>query len=98
MQVKFFSTLRQIIGAKMVDFDIREDPTVQHLLDEIIRCYPGLQQELLDEYGHLYGHVHMFVNGRDVLFLEKGMDTVLSPQDSIGIFPAVGGGESATIS
>ncbi|MGE5223034.1 MAG: ubiquitin-like small modifier protein 1 [Omnitrophica WOR_2 bacterium] len=92
MKVKFFSTLRQIVGGKAVDLNLGEAATVQQLLDEMIRCYPALQDELLDENGRLYGHVHMFVNGRDSNFLEKGMDTVLAPDDVIGIFPAVGGG------
>ncbi len=92
MKVKFISTLRQIVGGKTVDFNRGEDATVQQLLDEMIRCYPALQDELLDEQGRLYGHVHMFVNGRDSNFLEKGLETILAPDDVVGIFPAVGGG------
>ena len=63
----------------------------------MIRCYPALQQELLDGDGLLFGHVHIFVNGRDVPFLENTLDTRLSSSDIISVFPAVGGGGKESI-
>lgn len=92
MIVSFYATLRRIVGAKTVEFTLPAGSSLQHLLDEIIRTYPDLQQELLDADGNLYQHVHFFVNGRDAAFLEKGMDTPISSEDVLGIFPAVGGG------
>ena len=92
MKVSFYATLRQIVGGRSVEFNLPAGATVQQLLDEMIRRYPGLQRELLDEQGQLYRHVHIFVNNRDASFLEDGMEARLSPEDSIGIFPAVGGG------
>ncbi len=92
MHVHFYSTLRQVVGGKAVDFDLPPGATAQQLLDEMIRCYPALRDELLDAQGHLYAHVHLFVNGRDASFLEEGFETVLSPEDAIGVFPAIGGG------
>ena len=64
-------------------------------MDAIISRYPALAAELLNEQGSLYGHVHLFVNGRDTPFLDDGMDTVLNPDDTISVFPAVGGGEGS---
>jgi sulfur-carrier protein len=92
MKVSFYATLRQVVGSKTVDFSLPEGATVGELVEEMIRCYPGLQRELLDEQGQLYRHVHVFVNGRDTQFLEDGMDTILEPEDTLGVFPAVGGG------
>ena len=92
MIVNFYATLRQVVGAKSVDFSLKEGATVRQLVEEMIRCYPALKQELLDEQGELYQHVHVFVNSRDASFLENGMDSKLSPSDTIGVFPAVGGG------
>jgi molybdopterin synthase sulfur carrier subunit len=92
MKVSFYATLRQVVGAKTVDFDLPAGSTVQQLLDEMIRRYPGLRRELLDENGELYRHVHIFVNGRDATFLERGLDAELSHEDTLGVFPAVGGG------
>lgn len=92
MKVNFYATLRQVVGARAVEIALPEDATIQQLLDEVIRLYPGLQHELLDDQGQLYRHVHLFVNGRDATFLEQGMQTRVCPDDSVGIFPAVGGG------
>ena len=93
MEVNFYATLRKIVGGKTVDFPIEDGATVQQLLNEIISRYPALAPELLNEQGALYGHVHMFINGRDTPFLEDGMDTELKPDDTVSVFPAVGGGD-----
>ena len=92
MKVNFYATLRRVVGAKTVEFTLPAGCTLQQLLDEMLRVYPGLRPELLDANGNLYQHVHIFVNGRDASFLEQGMDTVVSPDDVLGVFPAVGGG------
>ena len=92
MQVSFFATLRQIVGTKTVDFDLSDDATIGQLIDLMVTRYPDLRRELLDESGNLYGHVHVFVNGRDVPYLENRLETVLKADDVISVFPAVGGG------
>lgn len=92
MKVNFYATLRQIVGKKTVELEAAEATTVQHLLDQVMESYPCLRGELLDENGKLYGHVHIFINGRDIPYLEQAMDTHVSPEDTVNIFPAVGGG------
>lgn len=92
MKVTFYATLRKIVGAKMVEIDLPGEATVQRLLDEILNAYPALRLELLDEKGQLYNHVNLFVNNRNALFLENGLDTVLPEDAVVGLFPAVGGG------
>lgn len=92
MVVNFYATLRRVVGAKSVDFSLKEGATVRQLVEEMIRSYPALEREILNEHGELYQHVHVFVNSRDVSFLENGMDSELSESDIIGVFPAVGGG------
>lgn len=92
MQVNFYATLRQVVNAKTVNFDLPQGASVKHLLDEMIRCFPALKAEMLDDQGNLFQHVHIFVNSRDASFLEFGMDTPLRQEDTIGVFPAVGGG------
>lgn len=92
MKVNFYATLRQIVGQKTIDIRLEGDGSIQALLDSIVCIYPALKPELLDEHGRLYGHVHVIVNGRDSRFIDDGTDTILRPEDSISIFPAVGGG------
>ena len=92
MIVNFYATLRSVVGAKRANFPLPAGTTVRELLNEVIRCYPGLQHELFNEQGELYQHVHVFVRGRDAPFLENGLDTPLAADETLGIFPAVGGG------
>jgi molybdopterin synthase sulfur carrier subunit len=92
MQVNFYATLRQIVGGKTVEVDVLEDITVRELLDKLATRYPALRPELLDDDGDLHGHVHVFVNGRDVTFLADKLDARLKPEDAVNIFPPVGGG------
>ena len=51
-----------------------------------------MKKELFREDGRMYGHVHFFVNGRDVQFTEDDYETRIMPEDVINVFPAVGGG------
>jgi molybdopterin synthase sulfur carrier subunit len=92
MKVNFYATLRSIVGGKTVEVDVPEGITVKELVDGLVTRYPALRPELLDEAGNLHGHVHVFVNGRDVLFLVDQINTRISSQDAVNIFPPVGGG------
>jgi molybdopterin synthase sulfur carrier subunit len=92
MRVNFYATLRPIVGGKTVDFAVEEGITVAQLLDTMITSYPPLRRQLLNEQGELYPHVHVFVNGRDAPALEAGMQTPLTKDDLLDVFPAVAGG------
>jgi len=92
MQVNFYATLRPIVGQKTIDVDIPNGATVRQLIAAIITAYPALRSELLDEKGDLQDHIKFFVNGREVIYLDRQIDTVIHPDDIITIFPPVGGG------
>jgi molybdopterin synthase sulfur carrier subunit len=92
MQVNFYATLRQIVGGKTVELPLPAGSTAQDLIDALIARFPALRDQLLDEHGQLYQHVHLFVNGRDAEYLDGGLRAVLSPTDTVNIFPPVGGG------
>ena len=92
MKVNFYATLRPIVGQKTVDVDIPDGAMISQLITTLVAAYPALRPELLDEKGDLHGHIHFFVNGRDVPYLERQLDTVLHPDDVISVFPPVGGG------
>lgn len=93
MKVHFFATLRDIAGGKVVEFPVEEGVTAEHLLDAIVKRFPLMKKELLDPTsGRMYGHVHFFINGRDVQFLDDGFRTHIKPDDTVNVFPAVGGG------
>jgi len=92
MKVNFFATLRDIAGGKTVEFDVNHGVTAQELLDTIIERFPRMKKELLNESGEMYGHVHFFINGRDVQFTDEKFLTKIMQGDTVNVFPAVGGG------
>jgi molybdopterin synthase sulfur carrier subunit len=92
MKINFYATLRAIVGQKTVDLSLPQGSTVQHLIDLIVGTYPGLRPELLDEAGRLYPHVHVFINGRDAPYLDQAFATPVQMEDTVSVFPAVGGG------
>ena len=93
MIVNYYATLRQAVGgSRKVDIVIPPGGTLRQLVEEMVKRFPGLKMEMLDQQGNLYGHIHIFVNGRDSTFLDGSLDTILDPKDTISIFPPVGGG------
>ena len=87
MKVNFHASLRPIIGQKTVEFDYEKNLTVSQLLDKISHSFPAFHQVLYDKDGEIYPHAHVYINGRDVPYLEKTIFTVLNPNDKIDIFP-----------
>ncbi len=92
MKVNFFATLRDIAGGKTVEFDVDQGITAQELLEAIMVKFPPMRKELLNEHGEMYGHVHFFINGRDVQFIDEKFQTRITQEDTVNVFPAVGGG------
>jgi molybdopterin synthase sulfur carrier subunit len=93
MKVYFYATFRDIVGGKHIDIDLADGVTVQGILDRVLVEYPDLRNEMLNKEGRLSKHVHIFVNGRGCVFLERGLDTPVSEEDDrIDFFPAVAGG------
>jgi len=92
VQVHFYATLRAAVGTKTVEFDVPAGASVRILIDAVIARYPQMRDELLDADGELFRHVHVFVNGRDTYYLDDNMEHILSPDDTIDVFPPVAGG------
>jgi len=92
MIVNFYATLRQAVGGRQAEFVLPQGGTLRQLVEEMVKCYPGLKMELLDPRGDLHRHIHIFINGRDSTFLDGSLDSILEPDDTISLFPPVGGG------
>lgn len=65
--------------------------TLQHLVLDLERQFPGIGDRIVDEDGEIRRFVNLFVNGEDVRFL-NGLHTILSQGDEVSIVPAVAGG------
>ena len=92
MKIRFYATLRRVIGGSEVEIDLPEGATIRTVLGTLFLKYPALKTELMDASGELYQHVHIFINGRDAPFVDGGLDAPLNQDDTVGVFPAVGGG------
>jgi molybdopterin synthase sulfur carrier subunit len=86
-----FATFRQIVSGKEVMIDVREGQTVRELLWDLIERYPAFESELFDEQHNLLPHVHIFVNGKNIIH-GSGLDSLLSKTDEVALIPPVGGG------
>lgn len=91
MQVKVFATLRPIVGGAIVPAETRPGETIKQLVDEMISRWPDLRPEMVDAQGNLLQRIQIFVNGRNIIYL-NGIESVIPEKANISIFPPVGGG------
>jgi MoaD family protein len=92
LKVHFYATLRAIIGQKTVEVDLPPNSTALQLVELVTAFHPDLRAELLDAERRFQRHMKMFINGREVVYLEDQFETIIQPEDKIDIFPPVGGG------
>jgi len=92
VNVKFFTTLREITGKKEEQLEFSNAPTVASLLKQLSTKYgKEFDDYVYDELGTLRGHLQILVNGQSVTSL-KGIRTRLENSDQVAILPPVGGG------
>jgi molybdopterin synthase sulfur carrier subunit len=88
--VRAFADYREIIGKEM-ELVLSEEKTIGELLAELGDRYPGLRREMFASTGELKEFINIFINGRNIAFLND-MDTTLIDGDTIALFPPVAGG------
>jgi molybdopterin synthase sulfur carrier subunit len=93
MIIRFYATLRQVVGKKSDTFAYQPGCTLNTLLNQAIEKYPGLAQELYEEGGNLRGHIRIFINKKDLSYHRQFLEYDLGEDDEIDIFPAVSGGK-----
>jgi MoaD family protein len=64
--------------------------TVQGLLDDLGRRYPGITQRLFDN-GQVRRFVNVYLNDEDIRYLDN-LSTPVNDGDELSIIPAVAGG------
>jgi MoaD family protein len=90
-RLKLYATLRPIVGGAVVSASTPAGATVQELVEELLARWPDLRPEMVDTEGRLLPRIHIFVNGKDITFL-NGVATTLPEGGNVDIFPPVGGG------
>ncbi len=91
MQVKFYASLRQVAGTKLMDVEFHPGISLRDVLVEVTQRVPGLVKFVWKEQGELSEFVHVFVNGVNFHQL-SGLDTPLNAEDHVDIFPPLVGG------
>lgn len=92
MDINFYATLRPIVGQKTIQVVMPPETTARQLIDLVVSDYPAMETELIDEHGNFRSHMKMFINGREVVYLEGKFGYIMKPTDKVDIFPPVGGG------
>lgn len=62
--------------------------TLDHLLRDLDRQYPGIRFRMIDEQDRIRAHIKLFVNAE----LERSLDAPLTGQDKVIIVAALSGG------
>ena len=65
--------------------------TVEDLIGDLERQFPGLRERLVDEAGELRRFINIYVNQEDIRFLDN-KTTRLKDGDEVAIVPAIAGG------
>lgn len=89
MKVKFFGNIRDITGTK--EIQIKGAANLEQLLQELCDKYGKAFRDKVLRDNDITNEVIVLVNGRNIYFT-GGIDTVLSKDDEVSIFPVVAGG------
>lgn len=90
LEVRFFATFREAVGTKSIGWEIDDDVTVGEVLRDLEAAYEGLDGQLLED-GEVRAQLNVLKNGRNVVH-EDGVETSLSSDDQLSVFPPVAGG------
>lgn len=87
MQVKLFGNLRQYFEQHQLT---AAGDTIGAVLAELCAESPAFCAAVIED-GALRPFIKITVNGRDIQ-LENGLDTAVTDEDTIAIFPPIAGG------
>ena len=65
--------------------------TIEDVIGDLERQFPGLRERLVDESGELRRFINIYVNQEDIRFLDN-QATTLKDGDEVAIVPAIAGG------
>jgi len=92
VEVKFFTSLRDITGKRAEEIQLQSVITVEELLNLLSEKYGRKFREYIyNKKGKVQDFLSFLVNGRNINVLQ-GFDTELKQGDIIAIIPPVGGG------
>ena len=92
LEVKFFTSLREITGKKVDEVQLQDIITIEELLTQLSKKYgKNFREYLYNEKAKVHPYLSILVNGKSINVLQ-GLDTELKEGDTVAILPPVGGG------
>jgi len=92
VEVKFFTSLREITGKKVDEIQLQNAITVDELLTLLSEKYgKNFREYIYNKKGEVQGFLSFLVNGKNINIMQ-GFDTKLQENDVVAILPPVGGG------
>jgi MoaD family protein len=89
VKVKFYGALARTTGDKEVEV---ESSTLGQMLNQLAVKYgESFKEKIYDKKGNPKRFVNIYVNGKDIRFLNR-LDTTIKQGDTVSIMPAVTGG------
>ena len=89
VKVKFYGALARTTGDKEVE--VKSSNFRQVLNQLTVKYGESFKERICDETGNPKRFINIYVNGKDIRFLNR-LDTTIKNGDTISIMPAVSGG------
>lgn len=89
MKVKFFASIREYTKTKEIEADFC--PTLYELLIHLCSIFGSSFSRKIFNGDKISDEIIIMINGRNIVYLQ-GINTVLSMEDEISIFPVIAGG------
>ena len=88
IRVRFFAHFRELFGAKDRELILSEGAVIRDAMDALCDT-PASREQVFD--GQLKRDVIILKNGSPIASL-GGLETPLAPEDTLAVFPLLGGG------
>ncbi|MCQ8902664.1 MAG: MoaD/ThiS family protein [Methanothrix sp.] len=90
INIRAFAGFREILGRE-ISLEIEEGSNVSDLIERLCRIKPGFRDAVFSETGELRDYVIIMLNRRR-LDMPEDLNSPLSDNDEVAIFPPVAGG------
>jgi len=92
VEVKFFTSLREITGKKVDEIQLQNTITVNELVTLLSEKYgKNFREYIYNKKGDVQEFLSFLVNGKNINIMQ-GFDTKLQEGNVVAILPPIGGG------